>query len=204
MDRLILNMHPKHKKRPSKSGTKGKGKGKAVAQDSEATITEKDKKQRMFPGLALPDQEWKPTADFSKDPSATDKEVDDLMSQLENVGGRKSRARPSAGDYMPTDGDERSPKRRRPNNANSPSPPRYDRRPSPPRGRNGYPESSNSRGRQGNGNVRPVPDEKPILYKIYNGRVSSIKDFGAFISLEGIAGRAEGTSPLKFWLSAIG
>jgi predicted RNA-binding protein with RPS1 domain len=35
-------------------------------------------------------------------------------------------------------------------------------------------------------------DEKPVLYKIYNGKVSGMKDFGAFVTLEGVAGRSEG------------
>jgi ATP-dependent RNA helicase DHX8/PRP22 len=35
-------------------------------------------------------------------------------------------------------------------------------------------------------------DDAPIIYKIYNGTVSNIKDFGAFVKLEGIKGRAEG------------
>lgn len=147
----------------------------------------------MFPGLALPDQEWKPTTDFDKSAAgqdATAKEVNDLMSQLEGVGSRRTRNRPSAGDFMEDSG-ERSPKRRRPN---SRSPPRQaDRRrsPSPPRVRNGY--NDGPRGRRDNGNSRPRLDDKPVLYKIYNGKVSSIKDFGAFISLEGLAGRFEGT-----------
>jgi ATP-dependent RNA helicase DHX8/PRP22 len=30
------------------------------------------------------------------------------------------------------------------------------------------------------------------VYKIYDGRVSSIRDFGAFVQLEGVKGRVEG------------
>jgi ATP-dependent RNA helicase DHX8/PRP22 len=41
---------------------------------------------------------------------------------------------------------------------------------------------------------REPVDEKPILFKIYNGRVSGLKDFGAFVTLEGVVGRVEGTS----------
>lgn len=35
-------------------------------------------------------------------------------------------------------------------------------------------------------------DDAPVIYKIYNGTVSNIKDFGAFVKLDGIKGRAEG------------
>ncbi|ORX67424.1 hypothetical protein DL89DRAFT_44531 [Linderina pennispora] len=35
-------------------------------------------------------------------------------------------------------------------------------------------------------------DDAPILYKIYDGRVTNLKDFGAFVALEGVRGRVEG------------
>lgn len=35
-------------------------------------------------------------------------------------------------------------------------------------------------------------DDTPILYKIYDGSVSNIMDFGAFVRLEGVKGRVEG------------
>lgn len=40
--------------------------------------------------------------------------------------------------------------------------------------------------------VKEELDEKPVLYKIYNGRVTNLRDFGAFVSLEGVKGRVEG------------
>ncbi|WFD47528.1 RNA helicase [Malassezia furfur] len=39
----------------------------------------------------------------------------------------------------------------------------------------------------------PLPrDERPILHKIYDGRVSGVKDFGAFVTLDGVVGRQDG------------
>jgi len=35
-------------------------------------------------------------------------------------------------------------------------------------------------------------DEEPILHKVYSGKVASIKEFGAFVSLEGIRGKRDG------------
>ncbi|OMJ12464.1 ATP-dependent RNA helicase dhx8 [Smittium culicis] len=35
-------------------------------------------------------------------------------------------------------------------------------------------------------------DDKPVLYKIYKGKVSNLKDFGVFVTLEGVRGRIEG------------
>ncbi|KAF8333050.1 uncharacterized protein EI90DRAFT_620033 [Cantharellus anzutake] len=185
MDRLILNMHPKHKKRST--NTKSRMVDASLAAE-ELVLSEKEKKARMFPGLSKPDQEWRPSDEFDAPvEDATAKEVDDLMSQLEGVANKRARNRPTAGDFLEANG-EPSPKRRRPN---SPSPPRHPprRSPSPPRdrdGRGGY-----SRGRsQTNGRVQL--DSKPVLYKIYNARVSSLKEFGAFLQLDGVEGRAEG------------
>jgi ATP-dependent RNA helicase DHX8/PRP22 len=35
-------------------------------------------------------------------------------------------------------------------------------------------------------------DDRPVPYKIYTGRVSGLKEFGAFVTLEGVSGRTEG------------
>ncbi|KAJ7200852.1 hypothetical protein GGX14DRAFT_659617 [Mycena pura] len=75
--------------------------------------------------------------------------------------------------------DDRSPKRQR--RGHSPSP--RHRSPSP---RRGY---GRDQGRNGG---RPVIDDRPVLFKIYNGRMTGLKDFGAFVTLEGVAGRAKG------------
>ncbi|KAJ3317198.1 DEAH-box ATP-dependent RNA helicase prp22 [Blyttiomyces sp. JEL0837] len=39
---------------------------------------------------------------------------------------------------------------------------------------------------------RQVPDDTPQLYKIYDGKVTGVRDFGAFVALEGLRSRAEG------------
>ena len=166
VDRLILTLHPKHKKKPAASGKENTADGNV--------LDEADKRKRLFPGLALKDQEWQPSV--PKD--AIMKEVDDMMSQLE---GAAKRARPRTPD------DERSPKRPRRSRSRSPPPPPRRHSPSPPRGR-GY--DDRRRGRDGGRQV----DERPVLYKIYNGRVNGLKEFGAFVQLEGVAGRVEGAS----------
>ena len=185
MDRLILNMHPKHKKKFTSSST-----GKKLKDGGDnIVLDEQDKKRRLFPGLALANQE----PDISKD--VLMKEVDDLMSQFEGVS-KKVKA------GLPEDG--RSPKRRRRNDSRSPP---QRRSPSPSRGRCYRYWRVDSRG---GGRVRM--DERPILYKIYDGKVSGMKDFGAFVTLEGVAGRTEGTllfgfafkGSLNFSLKKIG
>ncbi|KAH7914726.1 P-loop containing nucleoside triphosphate hydrolase protein [Hygrophoropsis aurantiaca] len=159
MDRLILSLHPKHKKK-STSLLASSGMDVDGAVDGET-----DKQKRLFPGLALPNK------DITKD--VLMKEVDDMMAQFE--GGAKQK-----GKYAT---EERSPKRQR--RDRSQSPPRR-RSPSPGRGR-GY----ERRGDRYN-DRRPQLDERPVLFKIYSGRVSGLKDFGAFVQLEGVAGRVEG------------
>ncbi|KAK7058518.1 DEAH-box ATP-dependent RNA helicase prp22 [Paramarasmius palmivorus] len=151
VDRLILSLHPKHKKKPAANGNASAAKG-------DGELTQEERKRRMFPGLAMKNQDVAPVVS------------DDVFLQElgDLVSGKK---RPS--------NTERSPKRARLDI----SPPRR-RSPSPPRGR-GY---DDRRGRGG----RPHVDDRPVLYKIYNGRISGMREFGAFVQLEGVAGRVEG------------
>ncbi|KAK0481843.1 P-loop containing nucleoside triphosphate hydrolase protein [Armillaria novae-zelandiae] len=86
------------------------------------------------------------------------------------VSGRKARERPWE--------DDREPKRQRRESPRSPS---------PPRGRD-----YGSRDRRGGYGGRGPLDDRPVLFKIYNGRVTGLKEFGAFVTLEGVAGRVEG------------
>ncbi|KAJ8496711.1 hypothetical protein ONZ51_g929 [Trametes cubensis] len=174
VDRLILTLHPKHKKRPT---TTANGDGSA---DGPA-VDDSDKKRRLFPGLALKDQEWQPTV--GKDgQDAIMKEVDDMMAQFEGAA-KKARPRPTEEEDR-----SRSPKRQRRSRSRSRSPPRR-RSPSPYRGRGYDDQRGDRRGRSDRGRQL---DERPILYKIYNGRVNGLKEFGAFVQLEGVVGRVEG------------
>ncbi|KAG5729103.1 Pre-mRNA-splicing factor ATP-dependent RNA helicase prp22 [Termitomyces sp. T112] len=159
IDRLILSMHPKHKKKPSKSAEQN---GKDVARDGE--LTEQEKQRRLFPGLAMKDKEVLPAV------------PDDVfLAELGDlVSGRK---RP-----LPPDNPV-SPKRQRRDRSSSPR----RRSPSPPRER-----GRNHDRYGGRGGGRPPLDERPVLFKIYNGKVTGLKDFGAFVTLEAVMGRVEG------------
>ncbi|KAE9409121.1 P-loop containing nucleoside triphosphate hydrolase protein [Gymnopus androsaceus JB14] len=145
VDRLILSMHPKHKKKAPADGQ--------AAPTGDGELTEQERQKRLFPGLSLKDKEPEPAV-------ADDvflKELGDLVS------GKKRSSEL-----------ERSPKRQRRDRSRSPILPAE--------------ETHDRRGRNG----RPTMDEKPVLFKIYTGRVSGLKDFGAFVTLEGVAGRVEG------------
>ena len=170
MDRLILTMHPKRKRRQTTNNMQTNDKA-----NGNVDLDEKDRNRRMFPGLAIKDQEWQPTDKQPLTKDAVMKEVDDLMAQLEGVREKTKTV----------DGSVHSQERRPSRRSRSRSPRRRSRSPRVAHGRDDY-------GARGRG--RRVEDERPVLYKIYNGKVSSLKDFGAFVQLEGIAGRVEGTS----------
>ncbi|KAG8825302.1 DEAH-box ATP-dependent RNA helicase prp22 [Serendipita sp. 401] len=174
IDRLILSLHPKYKKKAKKqNGDSQKGE-----------TSEKDRKQRLFPALSLPNQERKASSKVEPMDDVS-QEVDGLMSELE---GLAKKARPRATDLM--DHDAPSPKRRK----LEMSPPRR-RSPSPPRGRETYNLRSDNRGRgyQSGGSRSGFElDDSPVVYKIYNAKVSNLRDFGAFVQLDGVRGRVEG------------
>ncbi|GLB35803.1 putative ATP-dependent RNA helicase DHX8 [Lyophyllum shimeji] len=158
IDRLILSMHPKHKKRSTKpSGQNG-------VENGDSQLTEAEKQKRLFPGLALKDQEVPPAV--SDDVFL--KELGDLVS------GRK---RPSQVE------EPGSPKRQRRDRSYSPR----RRSPSPPRGRG---RENDRYGIRAGG--KAALDERPVIYKIYHGKVTGLKEFGAFVTLEGVMGRVEG------------
>ena len=149
VDRLILSMHPKYKKRHTKS----------TNEKPVDSLSELERKRRLFPGLAVKDEVVPPVSD-----DAFLQELGDLVS------GRKTRPHPT---------DEPAPKRQR-------------RSRSPPRRRSLSPRGRNDRWGHRNGGGRPM-DNKPVLFKIYSGKVTGLKDFGAFVTLEGVSGRVEGT-----------
>lgn len=190
LDRLIVTMHPKYKRKAAKLKA---AKAKANGTDSKAVSSlDIDIKARKFPGLAMPDSEWRPLDDYlderkGKEP-AVDKlpdsiSMDSTMAELAAVASRRNR--PAAEDYI--DGEP----------ANKRSRGGYERD-------NGYGSRNGGGGREVDGGYgarlgaprgRSGPDgmdERPVLYKIYAGNVTNVRDFGAFVGLEGIRGRVEG------------
>lgn len=174
MDRLVLSMHPKYKKKKAATNGAEKGKGKVV--DGPVESAEVIKQRKLFPGLAIQDSEWQPS--YAPDSEAgkikgvpeVEDFLDDMMSQLE---GAEKRIKGNGSDL----------KRKR-----SISPPVVrGRRQSPD-----YNGRRNDEERGRGGRARQPLDTQPVMYKIYPGKVTGIKDFGAFVSLEGIQGRHEG------------
>ena len=134
----------------------------------EGESDEQDKKRQLFPGFTLADE----SARFALEKDAVMKEVDDTMAQFESAS-KKARPRPLD--------DQPSPKCQRRDRSSSPR-----RCSSSSRGR------SYNRDHKRDGRNAAAVDERPVLYKIYTGRASSVKDFGAFVNLEGVGGYTEG------------
>lgn len=132
-------------------------------------------KEKIFKGLALPDTE--PVASNA---------VDDALNQLKSLEPRNHHDHHSS--------------RRRGRKSESPSPPRNrNRRERSPqvdrfgRTRRRY---SNSGDEERYNRRQRVPreqlDDDAIVGKIYDGYVTNIKNFGAFVSLEGVRRKADG------------
>ena len=187
-------MHPRYKRKAAKAKA-AKAKANGTSGDG-LTEGEKDLRTRKFPGLSMPDQEWRPAEAYIDERNGKEPEseklpdsisMDNTMAELAAVASRRNR--PGAGDYL---GGEPPSKRSR----NEPGGFAGDRgyegmRQHRAGVRNpGGREEEPSRGRPG----RSGPDDAPVLYKIYHATISNVRDFGAFASLEGIKGRVEGTS----------
>ncbi|KAF1955873.1 P-loop containing nucleoside triphosphate hydrolase protein [Byssothecium circinans] len=190
IDRLILTLHPKYKK----------GAAPAVRDDDDDD-DDKSRKARVFRGLAIPDKEV--------DDPTMNNPLDDAFAELEDLATLAPSKSTQRRD-KPADRQERSRDRR----SRSRSP--YERSRKSHRQDRGYEMdfgdadfrgesrySSRKRDRDGDTAYRsskkirsdddefrrpPTPelDDEPVLYKIYDGRVKTIKDFGAFVFVEGL------------------
>lgn len=215
IDRLILTMHPKFR-----SKTNGESAGKANP-NVEEFLDEVEKKTRIFKGLAMPDQEpqveeYQPEV-ASKEHFGKPAGLDDTFAELEELAlkaterrngenGTKRRRSPEADDYQ----NSRRRKERYRSQSLSPEPRRkksHGRAHESEASRNGNHDGEISRhSRHGNSRRRhrgdddehfkrpPTPeiDDTPKLFKIYNGIVIGVKDFGAFVNLQGVKGKVDG------------
>jgi len=192
IDRLVRTMHPKYK---GKRGANG-----------EALSGAKAGKEKVFKGLAIPDVE-----PLVEEDGAT--AIDDTMALLEGLGGksRNDRPRDSRKRSRSPDDDFDDRGRRKGRHRSRSQGYNYDK---DPKRRNGY-EEEDEYGRTRNGHRShrdgqkssrrrrdededfkrpPVPeiDDEPVLYKVYEGHVTGVKDFGAFVNLHGVRGRVDG------------
>ncbi|KAH8202551.1 hypothetical protein TruAng_003262 [Truncatella angustata] len=185
VDRLVRTMHPKFK--ASTNGSHG------VSAD-EPSHRSKQEKQSLFSGLAIPDRQ--PPADEQGDA------LDDALAQLEDLAPKASNPRtelPSR-KRSRSPGDEDSRHRRKERRRSRERRDReqddghdHDRSRRKHRSR----RDDRDRGRTDDDDVfkrRPEPevDDAPVLYKVYDGHVTGLKDFGAFVNLHGVKGKVDG------------
>lgn len=192
IDRIIRRGHPKYQKQKSAAA----GSSKDAAKDATRAVEEDDEvkaaKRRQFPGLSIPDTQL----DSDEKRRAEDKAeleakkgvngsgaggVDDFMKTLEDM--EKSHRQSRGGE---TTRRSRSPPSRRREEDRGRSPPsRRDADGGRHEDRRGY-------GREPPSSHAARLDEKPVIYKCYSGKVSNMRDFGAFVALEGVKGKWEG------------
>ncbi|KAK0661740.1 Pre-mRNA-splicing factor ATP-dependent RNA helicase prp22 [Lasiodiplodia hormozganensis] len=219
IDRLVLTMHPKFKK--------SNGAGRTVQQE-EKPEDERERKARVFKGLAIADQEVPKPYDDSAllDEDAKEGGLDDTFAMLENLagkagnGGTSSTRKRSPSPYKDESYSRSKTKRSRRSRSRSRSPYRsrhqsnnddymfedeFGRsRPAKDLTRTrerDYDRHDDRRGRHRrrhdyDDDFRDAPlpeiDDAPVVHKIYNGRVTGLKPYGAFVRLHGVKGRVDG------------
>lgn len=194
-------MHPKYKRKAAKANAAAVKTGGG----SRTGIAEKDIQARKFPGLSMPDATWTPAETYVDSRAGKEMSdplppslVEDTMAELAAVAARRNRSaaedflggEPTAKRSKRNDIDERHSYGARFNGAAgafyTDASTEYESRGSSSHSGNGYGRDHNRPGTR--------YDERPVLYKIYDGTVQNMRDFGAFVSLEGVQGRTEGKS----------
>lgn len=185
IDRLVRTLHPKYK---------SFGNGAAAGGDDGAGKGEKSQK---FKGLSMPDK----LPSFEDEPTKeADDGLDDTFALLESMAGdKKSNGRKrSVSPVAHADTHDRKRSRR----SRSRSPKRNSDyvfedefgRSRPYRPEKSRRERSPRRERRSRRDRTPEMeiDDEPVLYKVYDGRVTGVKDFGAFVNLIGVKGKVDG------------
>ncbi|KAM4058882.1 helicase associated domain-containing protein [Hirsutella rhossiliensis] len=196
LDRLVLALHPKFK---------GKGGDAADTGDEHHPSRTLEEKEKIFSGLALPDK--------STEDGAGGDAIDDTLALFEGLEGRAAKEKPSRKRSWSPENDQKESRRRRRDRSPSRERKRRDkawsRSPSQDRGdedwRDGFRGSrKDRRGRRRFDDdddqldsrldrpPEPEVDEKPIVHKIYEGHVTGLKDFGAFVNLHHVQGKVDG------------
>ncbi|KAL1303534.1 hypothetical protein AAFC00_006907 [Neodothiora populina] len=191
-------MHPKYL---------GQQASKAHEEAAEDREEKTDRKTRVFKGLAIPDKEpsWD---DATQEEDSKADDLDDTFALLEGLAGKPNKptngSRKRSISPLEADGFDagRSKKSRR--RSRSPEQ-RHDDyvfedefgRTRTWRARDEEDRKSRRRHRsrsQERLRRRPTPDldDTPVQYKIYDGRVTGVKDFGVFVNLRGVAGKVDG------------
>ncbi len=192
VDRLVRALHPKLKGQAQNGSGEGERPERSV-----------EEKAHVIRGLAIPDkdveyEEWHPRRQGDRCDSTTPSPC--LRIWKAKRSGRRPRGRESRSPNDDRSGDR--PRRRERHRSRSRSRSR-DRR----KGRHDDDPGplGTARGTGGSGRTTTTPkttvcdgaqtpslDDEPILYKVYEGHVTGVIDFGAFVNLHGIQGKVDG------------
>ncbi|KAI6791669.1 pre-mRNA-splicing factor ATP-dependent RNA helicase PRP43 [Hortaea werneckii] len=189
IDRLIRTLHPKYQGTGAEDA--------AGLEDAE----KKQEKTKKFTGLSLPDKvpSFEPEDEKEND-------MDDTFALLESMAGPpKGTARKRSMSPVERGDKERSSKRHRRSRSRSPRRSKNDEylfQDEFGRTRSHHPSDredreSRRRGRKSRRDSydrppEPEQDDEPVPFKIYDGRVTGVKDFGAFVNLHGVKGKVDG------------
>ena len=209
VDRLVRTMHPKYKGKGARNGaSNGKievkekvFRGLAIP-DKEPVVMDDgiDDTMALLEGLGGKTRGEKKRVD-----------VDDDMALLEGLGAKARGDRPTRQTKKRSRSPEDEDRGRRKGRRRSPAPehdynggPKHDDRWADEDvdeygrarrgGRDGHKSSRRTRKDDDQFRRAPTPeiDDAPVLYKVYDGHVTGVKDFGAFVNLHGIRGRVDG------------
>ncbi|KKY13718.1 putative atp-dependent rna helicase dhx8 [Phaeomoniella chlamydospora] len=213
IDRLILTMHPKYKDKNKEANTNS-------AQGTNSATSDADRKARVFKGLSVPDRElaWNDDGTEPTEKDAILESAVDTFAMLEGLAGRNGNGtdghavqRRKRSLSLSDEEHDRGRRRIGKYQSRSPSPIRkhrsrrtYDETSEDEFGRSRHNHADrNGHGRSGrkghddeDDSLRRPPrhelDDRPVLYKVYDGTVTGIKDFGAFVNLSGVRGKVDG------------
>ncbi|KAI1409568.1 ATP-dependent RNA helicase DHX8 [Hypoxylon sp. FL1857] len=180
IDRLVRTMHPKFKAE------------KEAAKEDHQKGRTLEEKETLFKGLSIPDKEV--NGDGGDD-------IDDTLALLEGLEGKARSTRPERSSRKRS----RSPEREDGTDSRHRRDQAYDDEDEYRNSRREYRSRKDERDEyrrkyddedDDNHMLRRAPepevDDSPVLYKVYDGHVTGIKDFGAFVNLHGVKGKVDG------------
>lgn len=197
IDRLVLAMHPKLKGQASKQSGK-----KDEEQHAGRSLREKE---QLFSGLAVRDRavEFEETSKQKRSADEGTDAIDDTLALLENLEGKAKKEKARKRSRSPEYDESRSRRKPTDRHRSRSRSPKYRRR------EDKYEEEDYGKTRNGDKDRRsrrdyadddavfkkpalPDLDNEPILYKVYDGHVTGMKDFGAFVNIHGVKGKVDG------------
>lgn len=196
--RLVLTMHPKFKGASLQNGSK-----------SEDNTTKPNEKSTIFKGLALPDKElpWEDEREEDRKNGNAPPEldaIDDTLALLEGLESKAKTSRPEKTNRKRSrsphnDYDRGRGRKERYRSRSRSMEDSHRRRKDRYDDNDEYRRSKHHRSRrdqdpndQFNRAPSPEIDNEPVLFKVYDGHVTGVKDFGAFVNIHGVRGKVDG------------